>query len=81
MKHYKAVEILSIFSVKPPEQTQSPTAETQSPPIENILTTVLNDIISLRKLQVEIIGTNQRVNCTTFGNINYEITQKSVYQA
>ena len=32
MKHYKAVEFLSIFGVSsPPEQTQSPTAETQTP--------------------------------------------------
>jgi len=34
MKHYKSVEILSIFSVKPP-------TETQSRPRENFLATVL----------------------------------------
>jgi len=36
MKHYKSVEILSIFRVP------SPPAETQSHPIENFLATVLN---------------------------------------
>jgi len=43
MKHYKSVEILafSIMSVKPPRTNQSPFVETQSPPIENVLATVL----------------------------------------
>jgi len=35
MKHYKLVQCLPIFSVS------SPPAETQSPPIENFLATVL----------------------------------------
>jgi len=41
MKHYKSVEILSIFSVKPPSTNPKAPAKTQSPPIENFLATVL----------------------------------------
>jgi len=38
MKPYKSVEVFSIFSVKPP-------AESQSPPIKNFLATVLLEIV------------------------------------
>jgi len=42
MKHYKSIEILSVFRVSSrPAQTQSLPAETQSPPIENFLATFL----------------------------------------
>jgi len=43
MKHYKSVEFLSIFEVS------SPPAQTQSPPIENFLATVVVDTISLSR--------------------------------
>jgi len=36
MKHYKSVEVLSIFRMS------SPSAQTQTPHIENVLATVLN---------------------------------------
>jgi len=42
LKHDKSVEFLSVFRVSgPPAQTQRSPAETQSPPIENFLATVL----------------------------------------
>jgi len=43
MKRYKSVEFLSNFRLSSPStQTQSSPAETQSPPIENFLATVLD---------------------------------------
>jgi len=41
VKYYESVEFLSIFECQAPAQTQSLPAETQSPPIENFLATVL----------------------------------------
>jgi len=41
MKHIKSVEILSIFGVPSPPHKREAPAETQSPPIENFLATVL----------------------------------------
>jgi len=41
MKHYKSVEILSIFRMPTPRTNLKPPAETQSHPIENFLATVL----------------------------------------
>jgi len=52
MKHYKSVEILSIFRMTShPAQTQSPPAETQSPPIKNFLATVLRRIRALQRIE------------------------------
>jgi len=48
MKHYKSVEFSSIFRVSSSlAQTQCPHAETQSPPIENFLSTVLLRSVAL----------------------------------
>jgi len=54
---------MSIFSVKPPAQTQSHPVETQSPPIENFLATILFSTLSIQCSKGDKL---RQTNCNEF---------------